>query len=364
MKLQYKRLTFVAIIFFAIPTLAFASGADEIIPNGESVNDDLTLFEDTTVEEGAVINGNVTVFGSDFESAGTINGDLTIFGGDAEIEGAVTGNVAVIGGDLGISPEAVINGECALIGGGIDVGENGHNCFNPVTSELSLDSFRNVATLGGFVPNVSDSGMVVPESSGSVLSAASSLIFMSLVVGGVAFFMTSAVPNRLFEVRSAVRRNPAAAGGIGLLTTIAGSSFLILTSIIWVPLLVVLTLACGLGVFLGFAGAFYLGVITIMGWTAIGALLAGRFVDQSSRFNPRDPLVAGIGTGLLTMALGLLGIVLPGLTFTLTLILFSVGLGGVVLTKLGRQSFPKQATKLDGLDSVKIKRVMNTLPPE
>ena len=364
MKLKHKRFAFIAVVFFAIPTLAFASGAGDIIRNGESVNDDLTLFEDTTVEEGAVINGNVTVFGGDFDSAGTINGDLTIFGGDVELEGVVKGNVAVIGGDLEIASEATINGECALIGGDIDIDADTHNCFNPVTSELSLDSFRNFATLGGFAPGVTDSEVIVPESSGSVLSAASSLIFMSLVIGGIAFFVTSAVPDRLFEVRSAVRRNPAAAGGIGLLTTIAGSSFLILTSVIWVPLLAVLTLACGLGIFLGFAGAFYLGVITIMGWTAIGALMAGRFVDQSSRFNPRDPLVAAVGTGLLTLVMGLLGIALPGLTFTLTLILFSVGLGGVVLTKLGRQSFPKQIVELDGLDSVKLKRVMDTLPPE
>ncbi|MEM8863000.1 MAG: hypothetical protein AAGD96_32210, partial [Chloroflexota bacterium] len=143
--------------------------------------------------------------------------------------------------------------------------------------------------------------------------------------------------------------------------TIAGSSFIILTSFIWVPILAILTLVCGLGIFLGFAGAFYLGVVTIMGWTAIGALLAGRFVDQSSQFNPRDPLVAGIGTGILTLALGLLGIALPGLTFTITLILFSIGLGGVVLTKLGQQSYPRMAQPLN---DIKIKRVMETLPPE
>ncbi|MEM8863785.1 MAG: polymer-forming cytoskeletal protein, partial [Chloroflexota bacterium] len=254
MKLKYRKFAFIGLIFFAIPTLAFASGLDDIIENGESVNDDLLLWENTTVEEGAVINGDVTVFGGDFDFAGTINGDLTIFGGDAEIDGKVAGNIAVFAGDLELTSTAVINGECALVGGDIDVDEGVHNCFNPITAELSLDSFRNVATLGGFAANASDTSVIVPNESGSVLSAASSLIFMSLVIGGIAFFVTSAVPNRLYEVRSAVRNNPGAAGGIGFLTTIAGSSFIILSSFIWVPILAVLTLVCGLGIFLGFAG--------------------------------------------------------------------------------------------------------------
>ncbi|MFT7586170.1 MAG: hypothetical protein ACI9EW_002601 [Cellvibrionaceae bacterium] len=352
MKLK-KIIGILALFVLVVPTVVFASGSGDKIESGETIEGGLTLYDDTTIENGATINGDVAVFGGKLDLGGTINGDLIVFGGDVEVEGTVSGDIAVIGGDLRVSSSATIDGECVLLGGTTD---SAHNCFNPVTSEFNLETLQGFATLGQFgVPSAGRSA-IEPSQVGGVFSAAASMIFTAVFIGCVAFFMTGVLPSRMYEVRSAVEYSPYAAGGIGMLTAIAGSSFLILTSIIWLPLLVVLSFVCGLGIFLGFVGAFYLGAISLIGWSSIGTLIGKRFFGRMD-----EPLVAGIGTGVLTFALGMLSIVLPGITVMLTIVLFCVGLGGVVLTKLGRQSYPAQPSIIN---DIKINRVMSTLPPE
>ena len=163
----------------------------------------------------------------------------------------------------------------------------------------------------------------------------------------------------MFEVRHAVTHNPYIAGGIGMLTAVAGSSFLLLTSWIWIPLLVVLSFVCGIGIFLGFAGLFYLGAMVLMGWITVGALVAGRVVGERSTLNPNDPIIAAIGTGIVTFAFGMLSIPLPVLSILIVSVLFFVGLGGVVLTKLGKQTYPRLP---NDIDQDKFNKVMGTLP--
>lgn len=185
------------------------------------------------------------------------------------------------------------------------------------------------------------------------------MVLAAFIVGAMGFFITSAVPARMYEMRTAVTHNPYMAGGIGMLTAIAGSSFLILTSWLWVPILVLLSFVCGIGLFMGFAGIFYLGAMVLMGWITVGALFAGRFVDQASPLNPNDPLIAALGTGTVTLALGLLAIPFPVITVLVISALFFVGLGGVVLTRIGKQAYPR----IPGdVDQSKFRKVMDTLP--
>lgn len=352
MKLK-KIIIILALFVLAIPTAAFASESDGIIKDGETVNGDLTLYTSTTIEDGATVNGDVAVFGGTLDLFGTINGDLIVFAGDAVVEGSVYGNIVVIGGDLKLDSAATIDGSCALLGGDM---EGTHDCFHPVSSELNLETFQDIATLGEF-PAV-PTGNVHMESHRVIgfFSILISMVFTSLGVGGIAYLVAAAVPYRMYEVRSAVKNSPYAAGSIGVLTAIAGSSFLIITSLIWAPLLALLTLVCGLGILLGLAGLFYLVTISLISWFSIGTLMAKRFGGEWS-----DPAAAGIGTAALTFGLGMLGMWLPGLTILLVFLLFCAGLGGVVLTKLGRQPYPAQP---DLLNEIKINQVISTLPSE
>ncbi len=355
MKLK-KIITLLALLAVAIPTAVLASSSGDKIENGQTVEDDLTIYNDMTIEESAVVNGDITLMGGELEMEGTVNGDILVFGGDVELTGNVFGELVVFGGDIEIHPDAIISGECALFGGTVDRTDI---CLNPISADFSFASLNDFLTAGG--PNVpaAPSAPFPPSESGGFFSALMGMAFTALIVGTIGYFVTSAVPSRMYEVRSAVKHNPYIAGGIGMLTAIAGSSFLILTSWIWIPVLVVLSLVCGIGVFLGFAGLFYLGAVVLMGWITVGALAAGRFVDQSSPLNPNDPLVAGIGTGAVTLLLGMLAIAFPVITSIIVSALFFVGLGGVVLTRIGKQSYPKFP---DDMDRGKFDKVMQTLP--
>ena len=352
MKLK-KTIGILAFFVLLLPATAFAAESGDKIESGETINDDLTLYSDTTIEEGATVNGDVAVFGGKLELDGTVNGDLIVFAGDVEVDGSISGNIAVIGGDLEIDSDAIVSGSCILVGGAMS---GTHNCFNPVSSEFNLETLQDFATLGEFPVPSAESVAIEPSEAIGFFSAAISMVFTAIVVGGIAFLVASAVPDRMYEVRSAVKHSPYSAGGIGILTAIAGSSFLILTSVVWIPLLAILALVCGLGIFLAFAGAFYLGAISLIGWSSVGALTAKRFIGQLS-----DPVAAGVGTAAITFALGMLGFALPGLTGFLGFLIFSIGLGGVVLTKLGRQPYPAQPSLVN---EIKINQVMSTLPSE
>lgn len=355
MKLR-KVIFLLALIAFLVPAAVRASDSGDRIEGDEVIEGDLTLYESTTIEEGATINGNITVLGGDLTFDGTVTGNIIVFGGDVDISGEIVGQLIVFGGDISVTPGAVLGGECALVGGAVS---GTARCLNPISAEF------NASTLTDFLIGnnlratpVELEPAQISESSGIFVTAFSTLV-TSLILGAMGYFITSAVPSRMYEIRSAVQHNPYIAGGIGMLTAVAGSSFLILTSPIWIPLLVFLSLICGLGVLLGLAGTFYILAMMLMGWITIGALLAGRVVDQSSPLNPNDPMVAAVGTGIVTLAVGILAIAFPVLTGFLIGILFFVGLGGVILTRIGKQPFPRLPRDIDQSKFVKI---INTLP--
>ncbi len=339
----------------AVPVAVLASALDDVIESGEVVNDDLVIRESTTLESGAVINGDITVFSSNIDLHGDVNGDVVVFGGDVTVSGSVSGDIAVFGGSINFSDAATFDGSCALFGGEVT---GTSDCFNPISSDINFAGITEFISAGDFRTTTAEAEILDPAGSGFI-SKSLTVILTAISVGTLGFFITSAVPSRMYEMRSAVSHNPYMAGGIGMLTAIAGSSFLILTSWIWAPVLVLLSFVCGIGLFLGFAGVFYLAAMVLMGWITVGALLAGRFVDQATPLNPNDPVVAAVGTGIATLGLGLLAIPFPVITFLLVSALFFVGLGGVVLTRIGKQAYPR----LPGdVDQGKFRKVMDTLP--
>ena len=354
MKLR-KLIIILALFALAVPVAALASGPEDVIESGEVINDDLVIRETTILEEGAVVNGDLTVFSSDIDLHGDVNGNVVVFGGDVTISGSVSGDLTVFGGSIEIADSAMFDGSCALFGGMV---EGVTDCFNPVTSEINLQSLTEFVTASDFRTTTTEAQIFDSDGSGFI-SQSLSIVLAAFIVGTMGFFITSAVPARMYEMRSAVTHNPYMAGGIGMLTAIAGSSFLILTSWLWIPILVLLSFVCGIGLFMGFAGIFYMGAMVLMGWITVGALLAGRFVDQSSPLNPNDPLIAAVGTGIVTLAFGLLAIPFPVITVLLVSVLFFVGLGGVVLTRIGKQAYPRIPSDVD---HDKFRKVMDTLP--
>jgi hypothetical protein len=128
----------------------------------------------------------------------------------------------------------------------------------------------------------------------------------------------------------------------------------------------ILILACGLGL-LGFpivlVVSLALGGGFVMGWVAIGTLVGQRLADAMKLNNRSLPVVAVLGTVVLTLLVSVLSelpFLLGGWLWTVVaFVIGCAGLGAVALTKFGTQAYPVGMTNEE-----KIAAVLETLPVE
>jgi hypothetical protein len=125
----------------------------------------------------------------------------------------------------------------------------------------------------------------------------------------------------------------------------------------------ILVLACGLGL-LGFPivmiASLALGFGLLLGWIAVGTLIGEQLAGAMKLTNRSLPVVAALGTVVLTLLASVLSELPGGPLWTVTaLVIACAGLGAVALTKFGTRAYPVGATNSD-----KIAAVLETLPVE
>ena len=332
-------------------TFALAQvGQDRIIPAGEALNDDVTLFDgDLTIEEGAVVNGPVTLYDGDLHLAGTVNGAITLFNGRLEV-----------------TETGVLNGACVLVGGEL-VDNSGHsvNC-----STTGLPAFEQLFDNVPIVPPVPPIPTVPPiqpvtpfqESHlergfsrfvGNVAETAG----WTFTLGVLALIIASVFPRQLHQVSLVISEKPVASGTVGLLTSVAGASLIALMSAVFG----ILILACGLGL-LGFPIVMLvsaaLAAAAILGWVAIGQKVGLWLAETLKLKSPTLPTTTVLGTVALSLMVGILNIL--GLEFgqwILTTIIGAVGLGAAALTQFGTRPYP-----VPYVDPTKVAAAVNNMP--
>lgn len=318
------------------------------VASGETVNNDVVLFDDDLeVEEGGAIDGNVTLFQGNATIAGTINGDLVLFNGD-----------------LAARETAVINGDCVLLNGTLRDETDGRvGC----TRVGSLPNF--IPALGN-LPGMRDAVEPAAEPASdarlflSFLANSFGALLSGLLMGGLAFVTASLLPNHLGQVQATLRAKPVASGGVGLLTTVAVPSLIVLLSLISAILLIVCIGILGFGMVL--ALILVLVAAALFGWIAVGTLV-GRWLAYRLNRQWRLPVTAALGTLLMTFTLNFLG----GIPFVwgeglLSMLILSMGLGAVALTQFGMRAYPPES-ELDVLiyeDEAKVTAVLETLPAD
>ena len=119
---------------------------------------------------------------------------------------------------------------------------------------------------------------------------------------------------------------PALAAGMGLLTILAGPIALVILAIT-----IVLSPVSLIGVLVLAVGALF-------GWLVLG-LVTGERVAHLLKQEWSGPVSAGVGTLVLSLAMNLIGII-PCIGWAVVAVVFSIGVGGVVLTRFGIQSYP------------------------
>ena len=337
-------------------------------------------FFDTVIEENETINNDVIVFDGDLEirDGGVVNGDVIVFNGDAELSGTINGDLVIFNGDLNAQGPASIHGDCVLLNGDVDdESVSGIRCTNIEGGHLSgitkgIPAVPVVPPIPD-VPDVPDAPtpptppvppVFVDEGPGRIdnpLVDFLRTVGSSLLLGLLAFGVTSAFPEQMSQLQSTIRKKPVASGAVGVLTAVAVPSIAVLLAIISAVLVIVCIGILGfpliLILLLGFMAAI------LMGWIAVGGWFAGRLFRKNDWSVAKT---AAIGTILLTFGLGLLGIVTgEWLQIILSSIISSIGLGAVALTQFGRKPYPRSAAGVDvEEDEDKVNIVLNTLPDD
>lgn len=364
-----KRIKFTILfllLFLAIPGgSAFAATRnDRVIEAGQTVNRDVTVYGgNLVIQEGATINGNVFVYGGNATLAGEINGDVSVFGGNTDLAGTVTGDLVLFGGNLSPTGTAAIIGDCVIMGGYLD---DEASLLANCTTVTGLPRIDRFFAPGEFLvwpqtaPAPPDFHLRTAPSRVAVFVGSVGQVFsQSVLLGIVALLLAALLPNQLRQVNETIQEQPAASGVVGALTAVAVPSLAALLAVFSA----ILVLVC-IGL-LGFPLVILLlmGLVAaaLMGWVALGSIVGHRLAAPLKLNSPSLAVTAGLGTVVLTLAVGFLNIMpyyFGG--WLVTAILVSIGLGAATLTKFGATPYPR-----DGMppgNRGKLNDVLNTLP--
>ncbi|MBI2897310.1 MAG: hypothetical protein HYY06_27380 [Deltaproteobacteria bacterium] len=250
----------------------------------------------------AGLQDRVTFGGDAIVRAGERVRDVVTMGGDALIEGEVTGDVVTMGGDIRLGRGAVVHGDLVTMGGDTDVDEG---------AVVHGDRVRMSGHESGHGARHGDAG--IGDFVEDVLSSAASyalLFLLGLVLLGV-------LPERLGALQRSIVRKPARAAASGVLGFCAAALLIavLCVTIIGIPAAVLLAIALSVALYVGMAASA----------TVIGAILpVGRLKDR-----PVLQLAAGV-TALYVVSI----VPLAGTIVVVAAVV--VGLGAVILTKLGK----------------------------
>ncbi len=277
----------------------------------QRTGDRLLVAEKISLASGSAINGDLTLIGSQVNLDAQIDGDTVVVADELNI-----GDTARIQGDMIVCANTIKRSDSALI-----AGEYKQECSAgsqiSVTNalETGLDNWRTTLffRLGGLV-----TGM--------------------LFFGALAALSTTLLTRPLYLMSTSARRTPLTTGAVGLLTLliVAGLSLVYLFSLALVLPLILLPFM--LLVWL------MVGLLILLGGVALADPI-GAFVFHLAGTDDQPRMVtAGVGGMLLMLLVQVWGLfwLTAWVGVLMAVVLGSVGLGAVVLTRAGSRPFPRQ----------------------
>lgn len=329
--------------------------ADRVISAEDVVEDDIAITDDLILHEGALVVG-----------------DVAIFGGTAEIDGTIDGDLAVFGGDVELGENAVITGDCVAFGGAVALANETMDCTS-FGSELDFDFGDSISSIPAVIDNfplvppvpdvptppelpVPPTRVVIEEHGGFSLFGT---IGNALGLALLAFLVAKFAPNHLERVEDAISNKPFATGTVGFLTFFSTIALTVVVAIISAILIFVCIGLLGIPIVLALVFLLIAGIV--LGYIAIGRLFGEVVAGWFKMYKLSIPRTAALGTFALALALGLLE-ALPIIGFTsglLEFVILCVGLGAAALTKLGTLPYPRYATVVD---DDKVDAAINNMP--
>ena len=286
--------------------------------------------ENYTLESGEIVQGDLTVFGGSalLKAGSHVNGDVTVFGGSAEIYGEVDGDVNVVGGNASLKSGATVNGKLSAVGGNVEREDGastrrGTNQLNPPAGPPAAEVDNNNYSpnnhwgrWGNGARNWAD------RWDNSVFGKLGGIILITLFAVVIAHFL----PVPIARMGATIRNQGLLSSGVGLLTFIALpiATAITIIGIITLPLI-------GIALFFG----------ALIGWAAIAQIIGAWLMRGFGRSN--WTLAGQTAAGAIVLAV--LG-ALPVVGWFVSIAASCIGLGALVLTRLGTQNYPQTAIQV------------------
>jgi len=307
------------LVVLVIPSTAFAK---------ELFDDRVVAGGTFTLQSGEMLDGSLIVFGGTaaVEEDSIVEGDVVVLGGIVSVNGLVEGNLVGVGGVVNLKEQAAVEGDLTTIAATLNR-DPGAQVYGQVVTGIDIPALD-------LVPSSID----IPafnQFERSYSPFAFSMwrilwfIFRTLLWGALAALIAMFLPNPTTRTSNAIVNEPVMAGGGGLLA-------IIVTPIV----LVILAITCILSP-ISLLGALALALAWVFGRIAIGLEIGKRIAKSFNRDWPL-PLAAGVGTFSLALVVDSVGTFIYCVGWLLPLVVGLFGLGGVILTRFGTQSFPEE----------------------
>ena len=327
-------LLLVMLACFILPSTAFAKGIydDKIVAGGS-----FTLNSDETLD------GNLFIFGGavTLEEESLVEGDILLMGGTISIDGRVEGDVVGIGGVIRLGETAEVEGDLTAMGAavhrdpGAEVeGQVIKGIEGPFSFPIPLPIIPDVPN----VPNVPDIPRV-PNFPGfdfgvNPLWTGLWFLFKTFLWAALAVLVVMFLPKPIKRTSDAIVAQPILSGGVGLLTVIV------------VPLLLIILAITIILIPISLVGALALAVAWFLGRIAIGYEVGRRLAKMLDK-DWAPAVSAGVGMFLLALVVDATGQFIPCIGWIFPAMVAVIGIGGLLLTRFGTQSYPPETGTAD-----------------
>ncbi|HPS41659.1 MAG TPA: hypothetical protein PK040_03580 [Anaerolineaceae bacterium] len=299
-------------LFFMLVLLLLPAAAHAQTPSsGRTYEGDKVVIASTfRLDENDVLNGNLLVIGgtATAEKGSLITGDVVLIGGTLNLRSTVNGEIVAIGGVVILEDSAVVNGDVVMIGADLHRSD-----LARIDGEVT-EQIPRIIDVNPTPPVAPSTGGLFSDPLGKLLRAS----YQALGLGLLGFLVGLLLPLPIKRVQATILQEPVASGVVGLLVLLVAPIVLGLLSItiILIPLTVLAAIA--------------LALLVLFGWFVLGYEV-GRRVALLFHTNWSPSILTGIGTLLLTLAVGLLGLI-PCIGWLAGALAAFVGLGAIGMT--------------------------------
>ena len=306
-----------ASLALSLPISAQGRGGDAVIAqrfvleSGERHDSDLVIVGgEATLESGSVVEGDLFLMGGAVEVAGTVEGDLVALGSTVELTATalVEGNLVVFG--------TLRRHADARIEGSVVEGIAASGALSRLPQLLARQSEAPEAIESPQAPRATASG---PSWLGRLFRALGTTVGFLLV----AVLVVLLVPDNLGRMVAVIDGSPFLCIGVGLLTIVIVAML--------TPLLIIICIGIPVALVLFLA----LFVALLIGWVAVGKTVGQRLYQVLGKAARSQLEVTSVGILLATLVstVSWVGPIFSTLALCL-------GLGSVVLSRLGTQAHP------------------------